>query len=238
MASILVYAGVKGYKKYQLKRANSLAGDQTKSKKNRKSISSLIIPSIASAHIVPGGEEFTSDVRPPQYELYEEKASLESPNYTAPYSPDSLWPPTRSAPAAPVMLGLTLCESPSTPISELDGGSPIEFRSPSPSELQGDDPINHSRRVFELAADEQSSGAMSPAPLNVVKRASSPLPPLDDEPDMTYSSDDSEEGEDWHRNSNRAPYLEVPKSAEELLDFDPPPIPARSPARKLRAMQV
>lgn len=236
MAAILVYAGVKGYRKYQAKRANSSAGNEKKSRKNRKSISDLVIPSITSANIFPASDETTDDSQPPQYELYEKKASFEPPNYTAPYSLDGIGAPTRTAPPPPVMLGLTLCESPITPTSELDGDSPIDFRSSSRSELQGPSPVDRLSQAFETAGDESFAEPMSPAPLHVVKRGSSPLPPLDEEPDMTYSSDESEDCEETHHAPERSTYLEVPKSAEELLDFEPPPIPPKSPARRLRVV--
>lgn len=223
MATILVYAGIKGYRKYQLKRASSFAENQTKSKKNRKSISSLVIPSVASAHIFPAGEETTDESQLPEYE---ERASVEPPKYTAPYPPDSVSAPTRAAPPPPVMLGLTLCESPSSPPSELQEDSPIDYLSPHRSELQCDSPIDSSSEVFELVGDEP----LSPAPLHVVKRNSSQLIP-----ELTYSLDESEEdyGE-IHQVPERSSLLEVPKSGEELLDFEPPPIPPKSPARKLR----
>lgn len=222
MAAILVYAGIKGYKKHQLKRTNSSAENQAKSKKNQKSISSLVIPSVTSAHIFPAGEETTVDS---QLQEDEGKASVEPPKYTAQYSPDSIGAPKRAVPPPPIMLGLTLCESPSSPPSGLYGDSPIDYLSPHRSELQGGSPIDCSGVVFELVGDEP----LSPAPLHVVKRNSSPLPP-----ELTYSSDESEEDyEEIHHVSERSSYLEVPKSAE-LLDFEPPPIPPKSPARKFR----
>jgi len=237
MAAILVYAGVKGYQKYQTKKANSSAGSQNKSRKNRKSISSLVIPSVASAHIIPGSEEYSDDLQPPQYALYEKEASFETPYYTAPFSPDSIGIPTRSAPPPPVMLGITLCESPITPTS-VDDNSPVESRSSYRSEIQGDSSFDCSNEVFELAGDDPFLEPMSPAPLNVVKRSSSPLPQLHEEPDMTYSSDENEDCEESHRPRERSTYLEVPRSATDLLDFEPPPIPPKSPARKARVIQI
>jgi hypothetical protein len=240
MAAILVYAGVKGYKKYQAKRCNSTSGEQNKSRKNRKSISSLVLPSVASANIVPGGENFTDDLQLPQYELYEEKASLQPANYTAPYSPDSIRAPTRTAPPPPVMLGLTLCESPVTPSSELEselgGDPPIDLRSRNRNHLQSDSLIDRPSDVFVqvLDYDEVFPEPLSPAPLHVVKRRSSPLPPPEEELETVYSSDESEEIVRSHRDTEGSTYLEVPMSNEELLDFEPPPIPPKSPARRLR----
>jgi hypothetical protein len=225
MATILIYAGVKGYKKYQLKRANSSAELPPKTKKNRKSISSLVIPSVTSANIIPI-HEFTDDPSLPEYD---EKGQGEPPKYTAPYSPDSIGPPTRLPPPPPVMLGLTLCTSPTATASELDGNSSVDCLSSVPSELQGDSPIACPGEVFELAGDELSE-PLSPAPLHVVKRGLAP--PL---PELTFSSDESEEE---HEAAHQAPpksslLLEVPESVEDL---EPPPIPPKSPRRKLRVV--
>ena len=236
MAAILVYAGVKSYQKFQTKKANSTAENQKKSRKNRKSISSLVIPSVASAHIIPGYEETMEDSQPPQYELYEEKALFTTPIYTAQYSPDTLGAPTRMAPPPPVMLGLTLCESPVTPTSELDADSEIDFRGSSGEELREDCPVYRLSQAFEIASEEPFDEPTSPAPLHVVKRDTSPLPPLDEEPGMTYSSDENEDCDERHRVPERSTYLEVPRSAEQLWYFEPPPIPPKSPARKLRAV--
>jgi len=242
MAALLVYAGVKGYKKYQAKKSNLSAGDQNKSRKDRKFISRLGIPSVASANIVPGAEESADDWQPPQYELYEGKASLEPPHYTAPYSPQDVGVPRRTASSPPVMLGITLCESPTTPPSELEGESPVELEGESPfdcgipdrAELPGDSPVDHISQLTKPAGGEQYLGPMSPAPLHVVKRSSSPLPPPGEEPGMTYSSDEGEDYDENYDSTRRSAYLMVPSSAEELSDFEPPPIPLKSSARKLR----
>jgi hypothetical protein len=226
MASILIYAGVQGYKKYQLKRSNSAAERQSKSKRDRKSISSLVIPTVASAHF-PVINEKEDDSSPPQYEENAPEISFE---YTAPYSPDSIGAPSRAAPPPPVMLGLTLCESPSTPSNELYGDSPIDYKNLPRIELPGDSPLDRTSNVFELHGDEGFSEPLSPAPLHVVKRSSSPLPP-----DLTYSSDESEDEVEEHpHHPGTIPRLQVPDTADELLDFEPPPIPPKSPARKLR----
>jgi hypothetical protein len=228
MATILIYAGVKGYKKYQMKRANSSA-EHGKSKKNRKSISSLIAPKVGSAHIFPASEETVDNSQLPGYD---EKAPADLPKYTAPYSPDSIGAPTRTGPPLPGMLGLTLCESPTSPTCELYGDSPIEFRNSSLCELQGDAPTDGSSEVFELAGDESFPDALSPPPLHVVKGGSSPLPPLDEGLDMTYSSDESEEDYEERHAMGRSTYLEIPKSADELFDFEPPRIPRKSLERR------
>ena len=232
MASILVYAGVKGYKKYQMKRANFSTESQTKARKNQKSISSLVIPSIASAHIIPGGEDLTGDGQPPRYELDEKKASFETPYYTASYSPENIEAPTRNAPPPPVMLGLTLCESPITPTSDFDGDSGIDFRIP----MRSGQRDHHSSQVFELPSDEASEEPISPAPLHVVKRSLSPLPLLSEEPDMMYSSDESGEFEERSRRIEKYKFLEVPRSPEAPLEFEAPPIPPKSPARRLKVV--
>ena len=220
MASTLIYAGVQGYKKYQLKRSNSAAEHPPKSKRDRKSISSLVIPSVTTAHFQVIDEK-RDDSNLPQYEHNE---------YTAPYSPDSIGVPSRKAPPPPVMLGLTLCESPSTPMNELHGYSLFDFKSSQPSDLDGQSPRDYSREVFELPGDSPMSEPLSPAPLHVVKRGSSPMPP-----ELIFSSDESEdEPEEYHHAPESSSHLQVPESAEELLDFEAPPIPPKSPARKLR----
>jgi hypothetical protein len=226
MASILIYAGVQGYKKYQLKRANSTAEHPPKSKRDRKSISSLVIPSVTTAHF-PVIDEKRDDSNLPQYE---HNAHEQPPEYTAPYSPDSIGVPLRTAPLPPVMLGLTLCQSPSTTTNELHGDSLFDFKSSQPTELDGQSPRDYSREVFELPGDSPVSEPLSPAPLHVVKRGSSPIPP-----ELTFSSDESEDEPEEHRHApESSSYLQVPESAEELLDFEAPPIPPKSPARKLR----
>ena len=234
MAAILVYAGVRGYKKYQAKICKTDSRDQNKSRKNRKSISSLVIPSVASANIVPGDEDLTDDLQLPQYQVYEEKASLKPPNYNATYSPDSIHAPTRTAPPPPVMLGLTLCESPVTPSTELDCDSPIDFESYNRNQSQFDFPIDCPSNACVLEYDQVFPEPLSPAPLHVVKRGSSPTPPPDEEPKMIYSSDASQEGGQSHCDIEGPTYLEVPMSNKELLDIEPPPIPPKSPARRLR----
>ena len=226
MASILIYAGAKSYKSYRVKRANSSTERPAKLKRDRKSISSLVIPTVTSAHFRVIDEKANISDLPP----CDETSYGEPPEYTAPQSPGNIGPPSRAPPPAPVMLGITLCESPSTPKTESYGDSGFYFEDCSPSELPGNSPIDSSNKVFEVCGDEGFSEPLSPAPLHVVKRGSSPLLP-----ELTYSSDESEEEiEERHRTTQAMSYLQVPGSAKELMDFKPPPIPPKSPARKLR----
>ena len=235
MAALIVYAGVKGYQKYRTKRANSSAGNQNKSK-NEKSISNLVIPSVTSAHIVPGAEELTEDIQPPPYDLSEKAASIESPCYNGSYPSDSKETPGRSPSSEPVMLGLTLCESPITPPGNPDGHFSSDARDFSHSGVQVDHLINSSGEIFELAGYEPDPEPMSPAPLNVVKRKSSSiLEAPHAEPVMTYSSDESEEYYARPLIPERSKYLEVPKHAEVRSYLEPPPVPRKSPARRLRS---
>jgi len=126
------------------------------------------------------------------------------------------------------MLGLTLCESPATPPDEFDG---FFGHTPSQQEVQENCPVYRLSQAFEQAEQEDMEEATSPAPLRVVKRSESPLPPVEEAPEMTYSSDEDESIEELRERSN---HLQVPESADELLSFEAPPIPPKSPARKSR----
>lgn len=201
MATVLIYAGIKGYKKYKQKKANA-AENLAKSKEDQLSISS----SMESAHIGPRGGETIDDAQLP---AYEENRSIKTPQYTAPYSPDTVGLPAKMA---------------TTPAVGLYGDSLVDYESSNIIELPGDSSFEHSSEVFELAGDESIPEPLSPAPLLVVKRGSSPLPPPD-EVQPTYPSDESEISLGKLHLPQRESLLEVPESAEELLAFEPQPSP-------------
>jgi len=237
MATILAYATIKSYQKLQPKVADFSFGKQKNPRRKRRSISELVIPSIASASVIPGAEfeDATDEKQPHRYELYDEKEFFEpSEQHPALYAQDMIPSPSRLAPPPPVMLGLTFCESPLAPPSELEGDSSY-FGNSRQYEMEEDSPVYRLSQAFAQAEEEGFYEPASPSPLHVRKRSMSPLPAVDEEPDMTYSSDENEEyGE---RNQRRVlTYLEVPGSAKELMDFEPPPIPPKSPARRFSAV--
>jgi hypothetical protein len=191
MATLLTLSVVKGYQKYQLKRSSSSTDHSPKAKRDRKSITSLVIPSIAFAHfpliddqnqeeslfihsdekIYEDCSDHSAPVPPysirapsrapptPPFEAdptrlgYDEKISECAPKYLASV-------PSRAPPPPPVMLGITLCHSPSAPPAELSGESGY-FDIPR-IELSGDSPADD---VFELHGDEYEE-PLSPVAIN------------------------------------------------------------------------
>ena len=159
MAAILIYAGVKSYKKYQKKKKASA--------ENAANLTSTL--DIPSTNAV-GFEEALNDEQLP---AYKEKASSLTAHYTAPYSPDDVGAPANLASPSPATPEMNVCE--------LYGDTPVDNDIENMIELPGDSTFTPSSEVFELAGDDLVAEPMSPAPLHVVKGGSSPLLPHDEE---------------------------------------------------------